>query len=243
LKKPETLATVHVPWSLDSARGIVMFSECMIRLIAPDGVLFNTTRNDVAQLALRASFQVKSDTTQQPIRFQVTRPAKAPPKQNNAGQAKSKTPVNRYVIRNEIQRKIRIYRNESGALDMDSVFDNLDESEDGLESSKIQTEIDRQFTAILAEYDTVVAPQHATYVGIKQISLDGAINTIIWQVDASGSTTAAYRNNDIHPVLMSYRERRFIERSKAVLQRPAINPAKMQNGPNPKTFWPKLGRA
>jgi hypothetical protein len=57
-------------------------------------------------------------------------------------------------------------------------------------------------------------PQRITYEVIKAIHLDGAIQQVTWEVSNSGTPkTTACRNNDIDPIMPSYRERRRLQRN------------------------------
>ncbi len=76
-----------------------------------------------------------------------------------------------------------------------------------------QEECDRQaayaIDAALADFKTVF-PQDITYMGLKDISPDGAIQQVSWSVGPQGAITRASRDTEWHPIIPSYRERQQI---------------------------------
>jgi hypothetical protein len=198
------LMIVNTPFTIDRENGMVKFSDFVYRKI----VTKNGAAADIiapAILVLRTCVSVKDNDTHQWTRENWQFPLNPPPGQKNAGQL-PKNPIKRYIMRDDlVLQKKAVFSN--GFPNAFLFTDNW---------QQLNEEAKRQMAAIQAEYDNVVTPQTATYVGLKQISLDGAIGLVIWEVNAGGSTTTAHRNNDVHPFLMSYRERRHIERTTQV---------------------------
>ncbi len=71
-------------------------------------------------------------------------------------------------------------------------------------------EADYNLTVAAADFNTVT-PQDVTYMGLKDISPDGAITQATVDVSPGGTTTRAARNTEWHPAVPSYRERRQME--------------------------------
>lgn len=218
LDPTNTAAIVWRPFTIDRKRGIVMFSEPIYRALRDpnDSSGVETLGPGAAQLVLRTSFGIKDPVTHQWLRFKQEFPLTPPAGQRNEGPANS-PPVKRYVVRNEIARRTRFYRTPAGNIDDAKTLDNLATNDAWDPNSALMPELERQFAALAADYEHVVALQSASYVGLKQIALDGAIGLVIWDIHARGSTTTAFRNHDAHPDLVSYRERRFIEKCKRAL--------------------------
>ena len=59
----------------------------------------------------------------------------------------------------------------------------------------IDDEIRRSLDRLAAGYSDVI-PTTAQYVGLQAIQIDGAIRTVSWSYNASGSTTTASWNDD-----------------------------------------------
>lgn len=213
----KTAAVVRRPFKIDRERGIVMFAEPIYRAVADPNDSSGTTilRLDAARLVLRTSFGIRDWGTHQWRRFQQE--FSLLPLSGQTVSSSDSSLVRRFVVRDEIARRVRYYRTAAGIIDDSKTLDNLTTGPNWDPGGALLPELERQFNALAAEYGNTVAPQSARYVGLKQISLDGAIGLVVWDIHSGGSTTTAFRNHDGHLDLVSYRERRFIEKCKQAI--------------------------
>lgn len=201
-------------FQIDQDQRMVIFDEPIIRLsTAADA--YGPGFGMPADLCLRCSFNLKDPDTNQLIRY--AKKIKYPTKvvQNNLGtpSPNSKMPkVSKVVVCEEIAYTLKAYRQPTGRL-MEAI-ENLDRSDDGLTTSQVEDQAKAREVAITDQYLNVQTPEEATYIGLKQIGLDGAICRVTWAVGPGGSETTAMRINDLNPFHLSYAERRFTEKVK-----------------------------
>jgi len=78
--------------------------------------------------------------------------------------------------------------------------------------SLVGAECDYYIGAEAAQYLSQAVPQEITYAGLIPISTDGAIQQVTWSVsNTSGATTHVCRNDEFHPYVPPFRERRVYE--------------------------------
>jgi hypothetical protein len=82
----------------------------------------------------------------------------------------------------------------------------------------VDPELDYAIQAALFDYQ-VTTPQDRTYMGIRWIDLDGAVQQVTWEMDGQeGASTRASRGTEWNPAVVPYRERRMIERTGSLLK-------------------------
>lgn len=93
--------------------------------------------------------------------------------------------------------------------------------------TEIDNEIQGSLNRLAAEYSSVI-PTTAQYVGLQAIQIDGAIRTVSWSFNSSGSTTTASWNDDQGGprFRLSYRSRLRQERINArITETPPVSEA------------------
>ena len=56
------------------------------------------------------------------------------------------------------------------------------------------------------------SPREVSYIGLRPISPDGAIQQVTWSVGPQGTTTRAGRNDEFSSTVLPYAERRLMEK-------------------------------
>ena len=190
-------------FSVDAERGIVMFSEPVLRITkekesgtAPGvGSMFNYP----AQIRLRIAINYN------PKGFEGWQRAEYFANQQPTGATTST--VNswvRYILDETIERNV-YYDFEASQL-----RDNKTENE-----AKAQ----KVWDTAVAEYASLTNASSASYAGIVPIGCDGAITQVTWDIGESGAKTRISRNREETFITPSYSERRMFERLESQLLR------------------------
>jgi len=175
-------------WSLDEARGIVMFAEPIYKNTAADGSAHSYGE---PELKLRASCNVRDATTQAPERYTVTR---------SIGNRNDAT---LYVQKPDIVcRCIPTYGDK---FKVSSLTDN---------SSDVEVECNYYLDQLSADYQTVEGAS-VPYAGMIRQDLDGAIRQVTWSINESGTITTISRNTESRTRGTPYVRRRTAERAAA----------------------------
>jgi hypothetical protein len=189
-----SLATMYQgPFTVDSARGLVIFEEPVYSNTHPSatGGSGYEVAIGAAQLVLRAACSVRDAETLALDRYV---------RQRQTGSTFG-TPT-RYLRHHEIVlTHVPVY---SAGYSLASVTTN---------AADVDPIADHFLDAAEQEYQTTV-PQNVRYPGLVWIELDGAIQHVTFQVGTSGATTTAARNNEHLRTVMSFRDRRRIERQR-----------------------------
>ena len=174
-------------FSIDRERGIVMFSDFVVKITGSEWV--------PAVLYLTCSFNARDKTTRQTIRYFRTR-------NPTNGIPDTGTQV---IRRDEIIPTLKVTYNSSGAATGSTV--NL---------TDIQDEADYHLDAAEAAYQDIAA-EDGEYAGIFPVSPDGAIQQVTWSVQAGeggGARTRASRNSEHNLKVPSYAESKRIREAK-----------------------------
>lgn len=179
---------VRLSFSVDIARGIVMFSE-------PIYSLTDTQQTEPAELYLTIGHSVKDEKTRQFERF--TQERKLPGRRYNTGP--------RVIRRDDLARTVEgVYTSSPKTATTVTTND-----------TELKREADYYLDAATAEYRGTETNQ-ITYAGIEAIEPDGAIQQVSWSVGEAGATTTASRNTESSLVVPSYAERRRQEQAAEV---------------------------
>ena len=187
-------------FSLDSERAIVMFGDYVYRNKTADGAVFSGSPSSEpggvtiapAQLRLRTSCAIRDKDTRAFARYTRER----------ATGGNFNTPT-RFIAHDEIAlTHIPTYNDQSYALE---------------DTTKNQAEVDQEcdyyLDAAQHEYQATL-PQSIVYAGLKAISPDGAIQQLVLSIGPRGATSVAVRNTEVLHRVLSYRERRNLERAR-----------------------------
>lgn len=216
LNPAEALMVYRGGYFIDLERGIVFFDEpvyksaTMAAEVSGEGFQDFTDIGAVlvpARLVLRIAYQLKNETHQF-ISTEIEQDITPPPEKPNSGQLATAL-VREFIVYDDLTHETRDFPTDT--------FVNLDGQKSVTNFDDISDEAKRRLTALQDKYETFLNPQVAFYVGLKLIALDGAIVQVTWNIDKDGTKTTAYRNNDIHPYLMSYQERRYIQKTKGII--------------------------
>ncbi len=77
-------------------------------------------------------------------------------------------------------------------------------------TAAVAREADHYLQAQNLEYQHQDA-RNITYIGLVPIGVDGAVQQVSWSIGPRGATTQASRNNEFHPAVPPYKERRLVE--------------------------------
>ena len=177
-------------FSIDARSGIVKFSKPVYKLDA-DGY------KKPAELILRTSFSVQDADTRVPIRYEHSR--------KTGGKAGTEA---------------QLFKDDGLALKRTYSYTDsysvksFDENKDDLIKN-----CDAKLDAAEKTFE-ISSPQSIAYVGILKIDLDGAVQTVSWEITLSGCITKASRNTDRRVEVPTYAEMRFRQQ----LARLAKNP-------------------
>jgi hypothetical protein len=184
-------------FTLEPAAGLVKFDEPVYRKLS-GGTSDDSTGSGLsygaAQLMLRTSLVVRDVQSGSIGRYQRQR-----------DQDSSAGTLPRYICQDIQLTRIASYGSD---------YDAAPQVEDNQQACDQQA--DAYLDAVEAEYDTS-GSQICIYVGLKPISLDGAIQQVTWSVGLRGATTQVCRNTDRAPYTVSYAERRVAEKAAAAL--------------------------
>lgn len=201
---------------IDLERGIVFFDEPVYKMATQSNEVYSPrlSSGDIgdilvpAKLVLRIAYEVK-DLTHQYLRTEITNSLTPPQAPNATPAILTQAPIREFQVYADLVHTIKNFpKPDFTSMDQGNVETNFDEIED---------EVNRRLEAIANKYEEVPNPQIGSYVGLKLIALDGAIQQITFSIDDKGTSTTVYRNNDLHPYLMSYIERRYLQRTKGLL--------------------------
>jgi hypothetical protein len=182
-------------FSLDVRRGIVKFSEPLYMWAKRDDDMGD--EREPAQLILRTSCNYRDPATGACKRYQRMRPL-AYGNQNTQPQV---------LMHDELVLK-RYPSYAPGSTEAFAVT--------GLSDNRAEIDpyadyyINQQAQTYQVDYTQTVG-----YSTLRNILLDGAIREITWQGSLGGATTRVARNNETHPHVMSYREKRFLDAARA----------------------------
>lgn len=176
-------------WSLDRDRGIVMFSDFVL--------LIDGDKWKPAELYLTCSFTARDEDTRQTVRYFRQRTL-----------ANGIPGTGRKVIRrDEIVPTIKVNYDSSGTP--------IGYTKN---TTSIQNEADYQLDAAQIAYEDVTT-QEGEYIGIFDISPDGAIQQVSWEVRVNDSAkTRASMNSEHNLKVPSYDEFKRIRQTKQAAQ-------------------------
>lgn len=83
----------------------------------------------------------------------------------------------------------------------------------------LDDEVKRQIDAVVGEFERVDATSDSLYAGWLDISPDGAIQQVTWEVGPQGATTRASRNTESNPFVPTFQQNRRKERAARVRER------------------------
>lgn len=177
-------------FSLDTERGIVVFSQPVIRLKDDPSVILGH-RTYPADLYLRVAVNLRDAGTLGWVREEFER---APPSRSPVPAAKQ------YMVREDVTRELVDYTGRSqGAAPADNLQD--------------ATKIAEYYLSAAALQYTPRQSGAASYAGFLPISPDGAIVQVTWTVDGQGrATTRASRNREEANLAPTYQEARFLSK-------------------------------
>jgi len=184
-------------WSLDSERGIVRFSDYMFKQSATGTYL-------AAVLRLRTAVTLRDAKTNMPLRVEAIKGSE------EDGSFKTKARVLRHD--EIVPRTIAQYK-PTTAFDVDKVTSNVED---------VRKECMHYADAAEREYETA-NPQTIRYAGLQRVEIDGAVMQVSYSLDLeSGMRTTASRNTEHARYAVSFREKRFLEKQKAELERAVL---------------------
>jgi hypothetical protein len=175
----------NVPFQIDRDLRIVRFDEYVYKFGNPDG---NTQTNIPADLYLTCSFTVRHQRNFSTHRHVV---------KWSTGGTRQTGP---YILKDEsLGRTIRIIYNNGGIATNQQTND-----------AQVLADATAVASAASAQFATKT-PKTVSYVGIRAIPLDGAIQQVQWTVEAGkGGSTTGSRGNEFKLTTPSYDERRMI---------------------------------
>lgn len=179
--------TIEIGYDLDVKNGIVKFSDYVYREVVSGA----TTYIMPAWLWLRTACYAQEEGTRAPLRYVRWR---------NTG-AGSDT-LARVVRHDEI--RVGFYPTYDSNHVITNVNHNLDD---------VRQECDYYIDAMAREYQTKT-PQVVRYIGLKRIELDGAIQQISYIINDNETTTIATRNTEKEDRVITYKERRQLQKQK-----------------------------
>lgn len=192
-------AVVSVPWTLDTARGIVQFSAPVRYYDENDGS--NGTLK-AATLYLRTSVHVRDPDTRTAYRQEVRHDLVTDPSASRQ----------LTLVQEDIEPwHIAEYQRQGGRL----AFVRHRLSAQDVEQSA-QHYLDQEAAGALDANALTVR-----YMGISRVAVDGAIQQVTWTVGGSGATTTASRNDEQPDETLTYAEKRQRDRLAWLLKREA----------------------
>ncbi len=192
-------AKFHGSFSVDTATGIVKFSEAMYRHYSFAGNVQNADGNYIqvneiepADIKLRTTFSLRDEDTRGWFRYEKKR--ELPPPLSDT--------LPRYIVREDVTLEY-VYVNDEPEINEEDVEEQADYYMD-------EAVRGYQFTA----------PMSVTYAGFLPLNPDGAIQQVTWVTDQAGfARTRANRNKEELVYAPSHKERRMIERMREELKK------------------------
>ncbi len=171
---------IDLPFSIDSEKGIVKFSQPVVKLDRTEG------NQSAAELYLWAGFTVRDKDTHQIMRYR--REKGITPNANSASKHR------RILKRDEL---VKWYKTTYSGDDIQGTTDN---------SVNVNKEADYYIAAEIASYSRPVSEDRG-YGYLLPIQPDGAIVQVTWSVSKNGpATTRASRTTEHDPYVPSYKE-------------------------------------
>jgi hypothetical protein len=187
----DTDSPFYRAWTLDTKRQVVKFANHVYRNSEHDIGAANPAKLVVAKpdLRLRCAFTMLLDETRATNRYG----------RNRKTGLKNGTPT-RFLRHDELQFTwVPAYRND---FSVQSWTNN---------QADVDRACDHYLDAAFREYDQSM-PQTIKYLGLRSVSLDGAIQQITLTVGKSGATTIVSRNTEQLARVQPYRFRRLMEK-------------------------------
>lgn len=185
-------------FTLDAARGLVIFKEPVIRNLTP---LAAKVTPAPAQLVLRAKCHVRNADTLALERYVRER--------ETAGTALGTR--TQYLLRDELAvTHVPAYDPETYPLELTGSTDPRLISEVITTTAQVDAACDHYIDAALEEYQTT-EPRQVQAAGLYPIDLDGGIQQVTYQVGPSGATTTVARGSEPSSIASSHGERRRSE--------------------------------
>lgn len=197
---------VHVSFSLDRERGIVQFSDFVVKLDATTGQV------SPAVLALVCSYNGRDSATKETVRWRKQLPL------NNGTPGAGTQPV----YRDDVIPTVKQTYNSSFVIT--GSVNNI--------SSDVEPEAQYHLQAAANEYQDLDTDERE-YPGIIDINPDGAIQQIGWTVktgNGGGAFTQASRNSEYSLAVPTYKESKRIAAAQAALKLAKQQQAKSRKG-------------
>jgi hypothetical protein len=200
-------------FTIDAARGLVIFDEPVYRNATPQGPSVTVAP---AQLVLRAKCQVRNAQSLAASRHVRER--------STGGALGTAT---RYLKHEElVVTHVPTYEAAGYAnLPTEGGGDHRPIAALATNLEEINGQCDRYIDAALAEYEAT-APREVQAIGLVAVELDGAIRQITYIIGASGATTAVARNSEPAKFALAHAE----HRQSRALHRAAEEADKLRSG-------------
>lgn len=198
----------HVSFSLDRERGIVQFSDFVVKLDATTGQV------SAAELKLVCSYNGRDSATKETVRWRKQLPL------NNGTQGAGTQPV----YRDDVTPTVKEIYSRGNIGTVTGTTNNI--------QSDVEPEAQYHLEAAANEYQDLDTDERE-YPGIIDINPDGAIQQVGWTVktgNGGGAFTQASRNSEYSLAVPTYKESKRIAAAQVALKLAKQQQAKSRKG-------------